>query len=147
MDEEAQRLLLEVGLLHQPMGPPGVRGRYGARRLVAARPQPDVIGQDEPPPVLRPRATAPPAAGRRRPFITVVPLAVLVSDDAEEAAPMRRLVVGAFEARASPDGGRPGSVEPGIERVPRSRANQTKKSFRPTPHQIDQYDKTRHSWL
>ena len=43
----AQRLLLEVGLLHQPVGEPARQVEVGAAVLVAARPQPDLVAQHQ----------------------------------------------------------------------------------------------------
>ena len=77
--DQAQRLFLEVGLLHQPVRQPAQQVEMRPAALVAARPQPDVVGEQQRRRGLRPRATARSSGLLSGPSITVVPLAARVS--------------------------------------------------------------------
>ena len=94
--DKAQRLFFEVGLLHQPVRQPAQQVEMRPAALVAARPQPDVIGQQQ-------RDAAFALAREQQQRLVVRPLhhrRALVGariDEAEQAAPVRRIGVRAFE--------------------------------------------------
>ena len=92
-----KRLLFQIGLLHQPVRQPPQQVDMRSAALVAARPQPDVVGQEE-------RDAAFAFARKQQQRLVVGPLHDGCAfggagvDEAEPAAPMRRILIGAFEA-------------------------------------------------
>ena len=92
----AQRLLLEVGLLHQPVRQPAQQVDMRAAALVAARPQPGMVGEQQ-----RDAALADAVQHQQRLVVGAVhddvALRLVDVDQAEAAAPVRRVGLRAFE--------------------------------------------------
>ena len=93
----AERLLLEVGLLHQPVGEAAEQVDMRAAALEAARPEPGMVGEEQ-----RDAALALAVEDEERLVVGAVHDDVALGrlldvDQAEPAAPVRRVGVRAFE--------------------------------------------------
>ena len=94
--DQPQRLFLEIGLLHQPVRQPPQQVEMRPAALVAARPQPDVIGQQQRDAAFALAREQQQRLVFRRPASRRA-LGGARVDQAEPAAPVRRIAVRAFE--------------------------------------------------
>ena len=96
LHDQPQRFFFEIGLLHQPVRQAPQQIEMRAAAFVAARPQPDVIGQQQ-------RDAAFAFARQHQERLVVRALhhggagGALGVDQPEPAAPVRRIAVRAFE--------------------------------------------------